>query len=315
MDTMQPGTEISGSQLRFGTAPVNWNNFDLENWRPVVPFPQILDEMVAAGYSLTEWDASFGSDPEMLNREREARGLSFVGAYRWIDFLSEEGFARSLAGIEDILPVLTSIGVDNLIVADSLRPERVAIAGAVPADGSKSLTTSQIQTLAENLQRLASRVNEAGIAVRYHNHVGSYIETPAELEALLPHLDLDIVDLCFDTGHYAFGGGNALDFLQTHGDAVGLLHLKDVDLQVLEQARHHRWTFQDSLRHYIFCPLGKGGAQIEQTIEHLVRSRFPGYIIIEQDTCEGDQTENARENLVTARDFEARAMNVGDNHA
>ncbi len=296
-----------GTRLRFGTAPVNWNNFDLENWRPVVPFPRILDEMASAGYTLTEWDASFGSDPDVLNRERDARGLSYVGAYRWIDFLSGEGFERSLAGIEDILPTLAAIGVDNLLVADSLRPERAAIAGAVPDDGSRSLGEADLRTLARNLHRLADRVREAGIAVRYHNHVGSYIETPAELDALLPHLDLDLVSLCFDTGHYAFGGGDALAFLQAHLDAIGLLHLKDVDLNVLDQARRYRWNFQDSLRQYIFCPLGKGGARVEQSIEHLVQSQFRGYVIIEQDTCEGDQTANARANLATARDFEARA--------
>ena len=72
---MYTATDKSGTQLLFGTAPVNWNNFDLVDWNPVVPFPRILDEMVSAGYSRTEWDASFGGDPEALNQERTARGL------------------------------------------------------------------------------------------------------------------------------------------------------------------------------------------------------------------------------------------------
>jgi inosose dehydratase len=314
MFTMQPATTTSGTQIQFGTAPVNWNNFDLENWNPVVPFPQILDEMVAAGYTLTEWDASFGSDPEMLNRERDAREISYVGAYRWIDFLDESGLAQSLAGIEEILPTLVAIGVDNLIVADSLRPERVAIAGAVPVDGSKSLSEDELQTLARNLHRLASRVQESGITVRYHNHVGSYIESPAEVAALLPYLDLTLVDLCFDTGHYAFGGGDALEFLRSHIDSIGLLHLKDVDDQVLDRARQHHWSFQESLRNYIFSPLGRGGAQVGAIIGELVRSQFGGYVIIEQDTCVGDQTVNARDNLATALAFEARVQSAGDTH-
>jgi inosose dehydratase len=311
---MHTATDKTVTPLLFGTAPVNWNNFDLVDWRPVVPFPHILDEMVAAGYSRTEWDASFGGDPDALNHERESRGMSFVGAYRWIDFLDDTGFAKSLSGIDEIVPTLAAIGVDNLIVADSLRPERVAIAGAVPADGSQSLEKPELEKLATNLHSLANRVREFGIAVRYHNHVGSFIETPAELDALLPYLDETLVDLCFDTGHFAFGGGNAFDFMQTHLQRIGMIHLKDVDIQVLEQARANRWTFQESLRHYIFCPLGEGGAQVGQAIQHLVRSRFGGHVIIEQDTCKGDQTEIARLNLATARDFEVCALSAGEPH-
>ena len=54
------------TDMRIATAPVNWNNFDLPEWRPTVPFPKILDLMSEAGYRSTEYDRSFGTDPELL---------------------------------------------------------------------------------------------------------------------------------------------------------------------------------------------------------------------------------------------------------
>ncbi len=304
-DASSPPTEAPA--LQFGTAPVNWNNFDLANWRPVVPFPAILDEMKAAGYDRTEWDASFGNDPATLLAEAESRGMRFVAAYRWVDFVDSERFEHDAAELRLFLPILQAIGVTDLIVADTLRPVRVANAGAIPDDGSLSLGDQEYAALAANLRELAIVAREFGLTVRYHNHVGSYIETPAEVEALLAAIDLEVVNLCFDTGHYAFGGGDPYQFIADHIDAVGLLHLKDVDPNVLAEARSHGWTFQDALRQIIFCPLGEGNARITQVVDILVANDFAGHIIIEQDTCAGDSTRTAALNLERARDFEQQA--------
>ncbi|MGB3330544.1 MAG: sugar phosphate isomerase/epimerase, partial [Thermomicrobiales bacterium] len=188
-----------------------------------------------------------------------------------------------------------------LIVADRMRPERIAIAGAVPADGSASLDAAHLDALVANLHALARRAADAGLAVHYHNHVGSYVESPAEVAALAARLDPALVDLCFDTGHYAFGGGDALRFLRDQSDRIGILHLKDVDPAVLAEARERGWSFHESLRHYIFCPLGAGSAHIDRIVQTLVERDFPGWVIVEQDTCEGDATANARANLETLR--------------
>jgi len=34
--------------MRIATAPVNWNNADVADYRPWTPYPALLDEMVAA---------------------------------------------------------------------------------------------------------------------------------------------------------------------------------------------------------------------------------------------------------------------------
>lgn len=287
--------------LHIGTAPVNWNNFDLTNWRDPVPFPRILDEMKAAGYSATEWDASFGDDVATLNAIRTERDLQFIAAYRWVDFQDTDAFARDCAELGSVFETLTGIGVQHLIVADRMRPERIAIAGNVPADGSASLNENQLDALVANLHALAHRAKSSGLALHYHNHVGSAIEAPAEVAALTARLDPALVDLCFDTGHYAFGGGDALTFLRDQSDRIGILHLKDVDGTVLTEARAKGWDFRESLRHYIFSPLGEGTAGIDQIVATLVEREYPGWVIVEQDTCRDDATETARANLKTLR--------------
>ena len=308
---LDPQHHIDHGRLRVGTAPVNWNNNDLPNWRPQVLFPKILDEMQTAGYHETEWDESFGTDVDVLNHERAYRGMTFTGAYRWFDFVDDEAFARDLESIRPFLETLRGIGAGHLIVADSLRRHRVAVAGSVPADGSASLDESAYGRLAHNLDRLDVFAAGFNLAVHYHNHVGTYIETPHETETLLAQITGSRVDLCFDTGHYAFGGGDAREFLTTHHADIGYLHLKDVDPQVLHETRKHGWNFLDALRQCIFCPIGTGSARIAGIIELLGSVEFPGYVIVEQDTCRDDATLNARENLRMVRTFEAESRTQG----
>ncbi len=127
------------------------------------------------------------------------------------------------------------------------------------------------------------------------------------MAALLPLLAGAGVDLCFDTGHYAFGGGDSLAFLQAHHRSIGYLHLKDVDPEVLAAARSNRWSFLDSLRNYVFCPIGTGTARIADVVNLLVAVGFGHSVIIEQDTCRDDATANARANLDKVRRFEDAA--------
>ncbi len=306
MASQAPATGSPGSfRLNVGTAPVNWNNFDLPNWRPVVPFPAILDEMLVAGFDATEWDLSFGAQTEVLNRERMTRGMIFTGAYRWLDFVDSGRFRNDLVELTPFLKTLQEIGADHLIVADRLRPDRVACAGAVPADGSRSLDLPGYRTIAHHLSELAEVSKEHGLAVHYHNHAGTVIETLGELALLIDHLEPGTVDLCFDTGHFAYGGGDSLDFLRNHLPAIGYLHLKDVDANVLHDARTNGWSFTEGLRHFIFCPLGEGSAHIDSIVTTLAGQQFSGYVIVEQDTCRGDSTANARHNLETVRQIEA----------
>lgn len=287
--------------LSFGTAPVNWNNFDLKGWREPVPFPDILREMQRAGYTTTEWDASFGTDPGALREAAAQFGIRYVAAYRWFDFLHDDVFAEQLAEAGTITSILTSIGATDLIVADALRPERVAIAGAVPDDGSQGLAPAAMKVIANNVHRLSEVTAQAGLNLRYHNHTGTYVETPAEVEALLSVLDAEKVTMCFDTGHFAFGGGNARAFVEANLDRIGLIHLKDVDGAVLNQARTQHWSFLESLRHIVFCPLGEGTAEIRKIVRFLRNASFTGHVIIEQDTCAGEPTDVAARNLAFAQ--------------
>jgi inosose dehydratase len=313
MDAATPRTEPTQSQLRLATAPVNWNNNDIPGWRPHTPFPSVLDQMVAAGYHATEYDASFGQDEQVLRREASKRDLNWCGSYQWVDFLATDAIDDAIRDLAPTLSLLNGIECRNLIVSDALRPHRVALAGQVPADGSRSLSRSQVQQIADSVHRLAEAAAHQEIAVHYHNHAGTWIETPREVDSLIAFLDPGIVDLCFDTGHYAYGGGDAASFISEHHRIIGYLHLKDVNPSVLAASRQERLTFIDALRRYVFSPIGEGSADIGAILSVLVSNGYAGWIVVEQDTCEDDSTATARANLEYIVNWQQR--NAANAHA
>ena len=293
-------------QLSIATCPVNWNNNDLSNWRPVTPFPTILDRMREAGYRATEYDGLFGTDVATVQEEIESRKMVLTGSYQWVDFLERGDQSSAYDDLRPTLQFLADIECPNLIVSDSLRPHRIALAGRVPADGSASLDNSSYQQIADGVHAVARIAREHGIGVRYHNHVGSWIEAPHELDALLRHLDTSIANLCFDTGHYAYGGGIPFRFIRDHIRDIGYLHLKDVDTAAVADARDRKLTFLEALREIVFSPVGAGAANIAGILSILVESQFDGWVVVEQDTCSGDPTAAARANLA----FIQQSLNV-----
>lgn len=281
------------SRIRVGTAPVNWNNSDVPDWCRPTLFPQILDEMVRAGYEGTEHDRQFPDDPAVLRAALVERGLALCASYQWLRLSPETGIEEDLTNLDSILEMLTAVGCDRLVVADAMTPERIALAGRVPDDGSAGLDEAGWRRLGAHLARVVEKARAKGVRVCYHNHVGSFVESPAECARLLELLPETGAWLCFDTGHYAYGGGDPTAFVREHSDVMGHLHLKDVHPGILARSRSEGWSFLQALRHVIFCPFGEGMVDVPAIVRDLQKANFDGWVIVEQDTCLGDPTAQA----------------------
>lgn len=283
--------------MRVATAPVNWNNDDLPDWRAHVPFPEILDAMQQAGYLATEMGSNFPPDAPVLLRELTRRSMELCGAYQWLPLRDLPLLMQHLNALGPTFAALQTSGCRHLIIADELTPARIALAGHVPPDGSQSLDALGFQHLAQGISTTAKVAQRFGLRLHLHNHVGTYVETPEEVAVLAAVMDVDAADFCFDTGHYAYGGGDPVQFVEQNAARIGYLHLKDVDGDVLVAARANAWSFLAALRKVIFCPLGEGIVDIPRIVRGLARSSFDGWIVVEQDTCRGDSTKTAASNL------------------
>jgi inosose dehydratase len=290
-----------GNTLTVGTAPVNWNNDDLPGWRPHAPFAEVLDAMASAGYQGTEFGADFPHDSIELKTALRMRDLELCGSFQWFHFQDSDQFSTELDGLDHLLPALAGAGCRHLIVASAMTPERIAIAGRVSEHGTECWSEKEWEHLQAGLASIRDRVQQWHIQTHFHNHVGSHVESPAEVETLINFLP-ELVDLCFDTGHYALGGGDPADFVGENVHRIGYLHLKDVDPNILTATRESGSGFLNALRNYVFCELGQGSADVPRIISTLESTGYAVWVIVEQDTCPGDPTETAKRNRDYLRD-------------
>ena len=273
---------------------MNWNSPDVPEYRAWTPYPQLLAEMRAAGYAATEWGGNMPTVPGELAADLSAHDLRMLGGFVGLALRDPARREAEIRRGREAGMFFKSLGADFLIAADSGDPRRQGEAGHVdPAGG---LDAAGWESLGTGLNELAAALRPEGVAVVFHNHVGTYVETEAEVSRLLDATDPSLVGWCLDCGHLAYGGGDTLRMLARYGDRVGYVHLKDVDGETLRAARAAGWSFQEALRQFIFAPLGQGTVDIPAVVRALRAHGYDGWLVVEQDTTPAHPTEVAREN-------------------
>jgi inosose dehydratase len=280
--------------MNLATAPVNWNSPDVPEYREYTPYPQLLEEMLAAGYTTTEWSSIMPKNPQELLRDLQARGMNLVGGFVGLELRNPEKRAQEIEKGLEIGNYFKSLGASYLIAADSGDAQRIEVGGHVgPGDG---LTNEHWRSLGSGLNELATALKPSGVKLVFHNHVGTYVETEEETCRLLDETDPSLVGWCLDCGHLVYGGGDILRMLKKYGGRVGYVHIKDVDGEILQRALQERWSFHRALKAFIFAKLGHGIVNIAAVIRALTDFGYDGWLVVEQDTTPGDPTRVAREN-------------------
>lgn len=270
--------------IRVATAPMNWNSDDLPDLRPPIPIGRVLEEMVQAGYEGTEYGSGLPSDPTELTPLLERYGLALASNFCWISLEDRRKHEAEIAQALAVARTLSAMRVQELILGLRGGPERIALAGRVPADGSAGLSAAQWRSLTDGIHALAAACAPLGVRLSVHPHAGSYVETRAELDRLLHTTDRDALGLCVDAGHLVYGDADPVEVARTFGSRVRYVHIKDVNPDVLAECRTQGIGFLDALRRYIFCGLGKGSVDLQGFVEGLRRAAFAGWMVVEEDT-------------------------------
>jgi inosose dehydratase len=271
--------------MRIGAAPISWGVCEIPGWGAVPPYARVLTELAECGYEGTElgpW-GYLPTDPPTLRRELAARGLALAGAFHPVTLHDPSLRDGALRGALDAIALLADLGAPVLVLAEAGDAARARLAGRVPADGSASLGDDGWARLCDGASEIARRARERGLLTAFHPHAGSYVETPAEVERLLAGADPDLVGLCLDTGHIAYGGGDPLAVARAHADRVRHVHLKDLRRAVHASAVARGMDFPGAVGEGVFAPLGEGSLDLRATLRALADTGYAGWLIVEQD--------------------------------
>jgi inosose dehydratase len=254
----------------------------VRDYREWTPYPQLLEEVLTAGYTATEWDVCMGKDPARMRSDLQTKDIGMLGRFVGLELRNPEKRESEIERGLEISRFLKAIGGEHLIAADSGDARRWREAGHVNPEGG--LSEAQWRSLGEGLNDLGRQVKADGMRLVFRNHVGTYVETAAESSRLLDETDRDLVGWCLDWGHLAYGGGDTLRMLSGYGDRVSYVHIKDVDGDVLNARAPSSGDLIKALKNFIFAPLGQGIAQVPEVIRALRDHQYASWLVIEQDT-------------------------------
>ena len=154
----------------------------------------------------------------------------------------------------------------------------------------------QWERFCDGLNRLGKVASDRGFKLCFHHHMGTVVQTAAETDRMMANTDPRYVFLCYDTGHFTFAGEDPLAMLKKYSDRIGHVHLKDMRLPVVAEAREHNWSFLQAVRNGAFTVPGDGGVDFDSVFEILSQSHYEGWLLVEaeQDPAKADPLEYAQ---------------------
>jgi len=276
------GAETGG--LRIGTAPDSWGVWFPEHPRQT-PWPRFLDEVQAAGYHWIEL-GPYGylpTDPHQLEDELGRRELRLSGGTVFTGFhKGPEQWQRAWDQAVQVAGLAHALGAEHIVVIPDLW--RSDATGETLE--ARTLTGGQWSELAAGHDRLGQALLEQfGVHQQFHSHADSHVGTYQEVEKLLELSDPRYLNLCLDTGHFAYYGGDSVKLIQAHPDRIGYLHLKQVDPELLSVVLKNDTAFADAAGDVMveppagipdFAPVIEAVSAIDAQIFAIVEQDMPG---------------------------------------
>ena len=277
--------------MRVASAPVSFGVFEMTAGDTGLPdAADVLDAIADTGYEGTELGPPgyFGDGPATAGA-LEGRRLQLVGSFLPLRLSRREHVEADLAFLERTLDLLDESTPDGgerpaVLISDAFcEPERMAGAGRIEQLPGTWLSDARFDLLAGNAHEAAERCLTRGYRPSFHYHGGTYVETPREIDRFAERLQPDILGLCFDSGHSLFGGGDPLAILDTYGELLNHVHLKDVDGAVMAEIRTQGLGLEEAWKRGVFCLFGTGTVDLAGVVERLRGLRYDGWLVVEQD--------------------------------
>jgi inosose dehydratase len=227
-----------------------------------IPWPRFLDEVQQAGYEWIEL-GPYGylpTDPHQLQDELAARGLKLSAGTVFTGFhKGDDQWKRAWDQALEVAGLATTLGAEHLVVI----PDLWRSDATREVLESRTLSDEQWAKLAVGHDKLGKALlEEFGVKQQFHSHADSHVGTYREVERFLNETDAAYTNLCLDTGHFSYYGGDSLALIAAHPERIGYLHLKQVDTSLLFDVLKNDVPFAEAVTQGIMCEPGATDAGV-----------------------------------------------------
>ncbi|MFZ2635404.1 MAG: myo-inosose-2 dehydratase [Rectinemataceae bacterium] len=284
---------MSEKNVRLAIAPIAWTNDDLPELGGQIPFEQCVSEMALAGFEGSEVGNKYPKDPAVLNKALGMRGLTICNAW-FSSFLTTKPYAEVEKEFLKHRDFLHAVG--SRVIGAAEQGHSIQGRQDLPIfDAKPVFTDEEWKRLCDGLCRLGALAAEKGMTLTYHHHMGTGVQTAAEIDRLMEGTQTGKLDLLYDTGHLVFAGEDHMAVLKKWGKRVKHVHLKDVRKNVVEKVRKDRMSFLGAVKSGAFTVPGDGDVDFVPVFAELKKIGYRGWWVVEaeQDPAIADPLEYA----------------------
>lgn len=265
--------------VRIGINPLTWTNDDLPELGAETPLETCLSEGKAAGYAGFELGNKFPRDPVVLRPILAAQGLRLVSGW-FSGRLLERSVEEEIEALQGHLHLLKSLGATAMVyceVTGCIHGER-----ETPLSKRPVLAAEQWAELGAKLNQVAEYTLSQGVKIAYHHHMGTVVQTEADIDALMANTQ-ESVGLLLDTGHLTYAGGNPVAVQERHAKRINHVHCKDIRRAVLDDVLNRDSSFLNSVLAGVFTVPGDGCVDYPKLFQGLKAADYSGWLVVEAE--------------------------------
>ena len=273
---------MNKDNVKLAIAPIGWTNDDMPELGSENTFQQIVSEMALAGFTGSEVGSKYPRDPAVLKPMLDIRGIEIVNAW-FSTFFANGDKAKTIDEFINHRDFLHAMGAKVIGCSE----QSLSIQGTTKAvlEEKPHFTDEQWRLTAEGYNELAKLAAEKGMTVGLHHHMGTGIQTTAEVDRFMAETNDDVY-LLFDTGHAYYSEGSQeamLAILTKYLPRINHVHLKDVRDEIVAQVKSQKLSFLDGVKKGTFTVPGDGVIDFDPVFKILDDFGYKGWMVVEAE--------------------------------
>ncbi|MBA4698272.1 MAG: myo-inosose-2 dehydratase [Ruminococcus sp.] len=292
---------LDKNKIKLGIAPIAWTNDDLPELGAENTFEQCISEMALAGFTGSEIGNKYPKDLEVLKKALDLRGMQICNCW-FSTFFTTRPEEETIEAFKKQLDFLDQMGAKVIGCSEqgnSIQGKAVPIFG----DQKPVFTDEEWNKFLAGMNKLGAIAKEKGMKCGFHHHMGTGVQTPAEIDRFMDGTSEDVY-LLFDSGHIYFSEGTqeAVDTLiDKYIKRIAHVHLKDVRDEKRQESLAKKMSFLDAVKNGTFTVPGDGNISFDHIFKVLAENDYTGWMLVEaeQDPAKANPLEYA----VKARAF------------
>ena len=271
---------LDKNKVKLGIAPIAWTNDDMPDLGAENTFEQCISEMALAGFTGCEVGNKYPKDTAVLKKALDLRGMQICNAW-FSTFLTTKPYEETEKEFIKHITFLKEMGAKVVGVSEqghSIQGTDLSI-----FDDKYVMNDEEWDMLCTGLNKLGKVAKDMGITLTFHHHMGTVVQTAAEIDRLMENTDPELFNLLFDSGHLAYCGEDYMYILKKYINRIKHVHLKDIRPDVIADVKANKESFLQGVRKGTFTVPGDGVIDFAPIFEVLAENNYEGYVLVEAE--------------------------------